>query len=61
MDGIARNINGIYFSICIEHLPNRKKPLLVATVNGMRYKVAEITDEDTLRIVCSNLFLKVVE
>lgn len=60
-DGIAREINGLEVSLCIEHFENRKRPLLVANIGGERYKVAEVTDERMLRNACSILFAKVVK
>ena len=60
-DGIAREINGLEVSLCIEHFENRKRPLLVATIGGQRDKVAEITDERTLRNTCLLLFARTVD
>lgn len=57
-DGIAREIMDMNVSLCIEHHENRKRPLLVATIGRQRIKVAEITDERTLRNACFLLFAR---
>ena len=43
------------YSICIEHLPNRKRPMLIGSINNIRFKLAEVTDEATLRMILSGV------
>lgn len=60
-DGLIRKYeDGATYGICIEHIPGKKRPVLTAQI-GTKYsvaklKVAEITDEDSLRMVFQGLF-----
>lgn len=59
-DGLSREVDGTMFGICIEHIPGKKRPILAAYIgnkfSAMKWKVAEITDEDALREVMQGLF-----
>ena len=61
---ITRNVNGIDYSVSIEHVPDRKRPELCVMVgDGVLYKVGEITDENTLMLTLAAIFhdVKVIE
>ena len=44
---ITRNVNGIDYSVSIEHVPDRKRPELRAMIgDGTLYKVGEIKNKN---------------
>ena len=54
---IVRNVDGIDYSVSIEHVPDRKRPELCVTIGDEAlYKVGEITDENTLKFVMAEIF-----
>lgn len=59
-DGLSREVDGITYGLCIEHIPGKKRPILSAYIGNefsmARWKVAEVTDEDALREVMQGLF-----
>lgn len=59
-DGLSREVDGTIYGLCIEHLPGKKRPILAAYIGNEfrsdKKKVAEVTDEDTLRDVMQGLF-----
>ena len=59
-DGLSREVDGTLYGICIEHMPGKKRPILSAYIgnefSAVKWKVAEITDEDVLREVMQGLF-----
>ena len=59
-DGLIREVDGIKYGLCIEHVPGMKRPILSAHIGNKFYayklKVAEVTDEDALRGVMQGLF-----
>lgn len=59
-DGLSREVDGTLYGICIEHIPGKKRPILSAYIGNKfcdwKVKVAEVTDEDSLRVVFQGLF-----
>ena len=59
-DGLCREVDGITYGLCIEHIPGKKRPILSAYTSNefsmARWKVAEVTDEDALREMMQGLF-----
>lgn len=60
-DGMVRQYDdGTTYGICIEHVPGKKRPVLTAQIknecSAVRMKVADVTDEDTLREVMQGMF-----
>ena len=59
-DGLSREVDGIAYGFCIEHIPGKKRPVLTAQIgteySAVRIKIAEITDEESLRMVFQGLF-----
>ena len=59
-DGLSREVDGTLYGICIEHIPSKKRPILYAYIGNKfcdcKVKVAEVTDEDSLRDVFQGLF-----
>ena len=59
-DGLCREVDGITYVLCIEHIPGKKRPILSAYTSNefsmARWKVAEVTDEDALREMMQGLF-----
>lgn len=60
-DGLMRKYDGgATYCICIEHIPGKKRPVLTAQIgneySAVKLKVAEITDEESLRMAFQGLF-----
>ena len=59
-DGLSREVDGITYVFCIEHIPGKKRPILSVCIrnefSAARWKVAEVTDEGVLREVLQGMF-----
>lgn len=61
---IERELNGVKWSVSIQHLPERKRPCICVSHGGGEYfKVGEVTDEHLLMVYLSAIFegAKVIE
>lgn len=59
-DGLIREIDRTKYVLCIEHVPGKKRPVLMTKIDNeysaVRLKVAEVTDDDTLQEVMQGMF-----
>lgn len=55
-NAIERELDGVKWSVSIQHLPDRKRPCICVSHGGEYFKVGEVTDELLLMVHLSAIF-----